>query len=177
MKKVLYFLVFLCLLGGGKAFADFKIIHDKKYGSISNKFFIYLNLKDEWKKTAKLNLLRVFESYLRTIDSDAALQREGNEFQTVRDAMVRKVGQGLMDKSVVIKYDSDKRAEIKQQRDDKVHAILAEIQRTVSDYAVKNQIRAVVNDQMPNLKGDEVDVTNEILTILNNHYALLVSGN
>lgn len=179
MKKFIIFLVFLCLLGGGKAFADsssgVKIIRDEKYGRISNKFFIYLSLTHKWKKTAVLNLAKVFGGYQRTIDADADLQREGMEFQTVRDAMVRKVVQGQMDKSVVIKYDSDKRLEIKRQRDDMVRSILTEIQKTVSEYALKNQIRAVVNDRIPNLKGDEADVTNEILKILNNHYALVES--
>lgn len=175
MKKVISFLMFLCLIGSINASADspagVKIIHDVKYGSISNKFFIYLSLTNEWSKTAKLNLARVFDSYQKTRDFDAILQKQGKEFQAVRDGMVGKVNEGQMDKSEVVKYDTAKRTELAKRRDDKVREILTEIQKAVSDYAVKHQIRAVLNDRAKKLKGDEIDITDEIIPILNNQYA------
>lgn len=174
MKKIIILLVFLCLAGSVNSFADspagVKMIQDKKYGHISNKYFIYLSLTNELNKTVKLNLARVFDSYQKTKDFDAILQKEGKEFQAVHDGMVQKVNQGQMDKSEVVEYDTAKRTELAKRRDDKVREILKEIQKVVSDYAVKNQTRAVLNDRMPKLKGDEEDITDEIITTLNSHY-------
>jgi len=140
-------------------------------------------------KIAYVDLSKVFDGYQKTKEFDAALQSEGEDFQKQRDAMVQKIqdAQNKLDlmkdtekaameadidkqKSDVIAFDKDKRAELGKRRDDKVREILAEIQGIVSTIAKNEGYTYVLNDRVMIYGDPQYNITDEVAKNLNDSY-------
>ena len=119
------------------------LIRDEKYGSIPDNYYVYLSKDSQYHKTAKMDLSKVFDGYYKTKRYDKILEE-------------RVVSKKYTKKEMTI----DRNAKIKE--------LLLNIEKVVSEYADKNQFRAIFNDRMPNCNED-VDITDEILRILNNN--------
>lgn len=118
------------------------LIRDEKYGSIPDNCYVYLSKDSQYHKTAKMDLSKVFDGYYKTKRYDKILE----------------------ERVVSKKYTKE---EMTTERNAKIKELLLSIEKVVNEYADKNQFRAIFNDRMPNCNED-VDITDEILRILNN---------
>lgn len=141
-------------------------------------------------KIGFVNLARVFDEYQRTKDSEAGLEARGKQKQAQLEAQfneLKKLRQGLellndqareaKAREIEEKSDQFKRTksqserELVGQRNQVAKAILDEIGQVVSEYAKTNGFSLVL-DQRSLLYGqDAYDLTNEILSTLNERYA------
>jgi len=121
-------------------------IQDDKYGNISSKYFVYINADASLSKRAEINLTRVFGSYQKTKDYDKILldEQKSNKFSAT---------------------------EMRKEQNDKMMEILKDIEKATAQFGNKNQYKAIYNSRMPNC--NEEDVSDEIISILNNQYSVL----
>ena len=140
-------------------------------------------------KYAFVDLSKVFDSYQKTKEYDAVLQKEADGFQKEREGLINKIkdGQGKLallkdaekqklsedldkQKQGLIEYDQNKRTELAKKRDDKVREILQEIQKIVEDIAKKESYTFVFNDRVL-IYGDQTkNITEQVLKALNDSY-------
>ncbi len=140
-------------------------------------------------KIAYVDLSKVFDSYQKTKEYDAVLQKDSDAFQKERDAMIAKVrdAQGKLalmkenekvkmqddidkQKNDLIAYDKDKRTELAKRRDEKVREILLEIEKVVSTFAQKEGYDYILNDRVLIYGDKENNVTDQVLKALNDSY-------
>ncbi|MDE2027454.1 MAG: OmpH family outer membrane protein [Candidatus Omnitrophica bacterium] len=140
-------------------------------------------------KIAYVDLAKVFDSYQKTKEFDAQLQKEGEAFQKQRDGMIQKIQDAqnkltLMSdtqkasmqadidkqKDAVIAFDKEKRQELTKRRDDKVREILTDIQGVVSAISKKDGYTYVLNDRVMIYGDPQFDLTDEVMKNLNDSY-------
>jgi Skp family chaperone for outer membrane proteins len=140
-------------------------------------------------KIAYVDLSKVFDSYQKTKEFDAILQKEGEAFQKDRDGMVQKIrdAQSKLDlmkdeekvkmqadiekqKNDVVAFDKEKRAQLAKRRDEKVREILKEIQTIVNGIAKRDGYTFVLNDRVLIYGAPELNVTEEVMKTLNDSY-------
>jgi Skp family chaperone for outer membrane proteins len=137
-------------------------------------------------KIAYIDLSKVFDGYQKTKEFDAVLQKQGEEFQKTRDAMIMKIqdSQSKLDlmkdsekasleadiekqKNEVVAFDKEKRTELAKQRDAKVREILGEIQNIVSGIAKRDGYTYVLNDRVMVYGDPQYNITDEVSKALN----------
>jgi outer membrane protein len=140
-------------------------------------------------KIAYVDLSRMFDNYQKTKEYDAVLQKDSEAFQKERDGMIQKIRdaqaklallkenekQKLTDdiekqKTALIDYDKQKRAELAKKRDDKVREILLEIEKIVSAYAQKEGYDYILNDRVLIYGNKENNITEQVLKNLNDSF-------
>jgi len=143
--------------------------------------------KDE--KFGYVDLSQIFNEYKRTKEYDAELEKETNAFQEERNKMIESVrdAQGKLalmkeegktkmqetidkQKADLLEFDRQKRTDLTKKRDEKVREILLEIEKIVSDYAKKEGYTMVLNDRVLIYGGENLNITDKILKILNDGY-------
>ncbi len=137
-------------------------------------------------KIGYVDLSKVFDSYQKTKDYDAVLQKEGDAFQKQRDDMISQIRelqgkQALMkdkekeklqadidkQKTALIGFDKEKRTELAKKRDEKVREILLEIQKIVEDVAKKEGYTYILNDKVLVYGDPDANMTERVLKALN----------
>lgn len=142
------------------------------------------------RKVGYMNLNKVFDEYAKTKEYDAALEAKSKDFEKERNAKVealrdmqaklealkedeRNKQQAEIDKRIaeLRDYDRQKKTDLTKERDEKIREILLEIEKTVSDYAKKENYALIVNYNAL-IYGDNAtyDVTDKVLGILNASY-------
>ena len=140
-------------------------------------------------KIGYLDVAKVFDDYKKTKEFDAALEKEAKAKQSERDKFVNEITRlrdelellsekGKADKQAVIdekikrlqEFDRVTKDNLKKERDDMVADILKEINDIVQDYGKKQGYDLILNDKVIVYKKDSLNVTEDILKILNAQY-------
>jgi len=137
-------------------------------------------------KIGYVDLSSLFDKYHKTIEYDKNLEVKHNEFETQSKEKLEKIreAQGKLAalkekekakleeeiekmKEELLEFDRQIKTDLTKVRNEKIREILLEIEKVVSDYAAKEKFSVILNDRVL-IYGDEtLDVTQEILTILN----------
>lgn len=144
---------------------------------------------EEKLKIAYVDLARLFDEYEKTKSYDKVLEGENNKYQeernkkinSIRDmqgklAMLKEAEKAKTEKEIeklkaeILEFDRQKRTDLTKNRDEKVREILLEIEKTVSEYAKKNNITYVMNDKMLIYRAEGSNITEPILKSLNDGY-------
>ena len=140
-------------------------------------------------KIGYIDLSKSFDEYQKTKDFDKELEKKGDMKQGEREKLVQDVRKmreelELMNKSAREKKEADIEAKIKslqefdqeaktdltKERDNMVKDILKEMSDVIKEYGQKNGYSIILNDRVL-LYGDSgMDLTNEIIKILNEKY-------
>ena len=140
-------------------------------------------------KIGYVDLSRLFDQYGKTKDYDAVLEKQHNAYQTERDKRLAKIkdSQGKLallkdaektkleqemekDKTDILEFDKEQQTDLRKQRDDKIREILTEIEKVVKGYAEKEKFSIILNDRVLIYGGQEMNVTEPILKVLNEGY-------
>ena len=140
-------------------------------------------------KIGYIDLSKSFDEYQKTKDFDKELEKKGDMKQGEREKLVQDVRKmreelELMNKSAREKKEADIEAKIKslqefdqeaktdltKERDNMVKDILKEMSDVIKEYGQKNGYSIILNDRVL-LYGDSgMELTNEIIKILNEKY-------
>ncbi|MFA5388718.1 MAG: OmpH family outer membrane protein [Candidatus Omnitrophota bacterium] len=140
-------------------------------------------------KIGYIDLSRAFDEYQKTKDFDKELEGKGDMKQQEREKLVQDIRKmreelELLNKSAREKKETDIESKIKslqefdqeaktdltKDRDNMVKDILKEMGDVIKEYGEKNGYSIIVNDRVL-LYGDAgMDLTNEIIKILNDKY-------
>ena len=137
-------------------------------------------------KIGFVDLSRLFDEYHRTKTYDKTLEGKHKEFEEERNSKIEKIRDaqgrlGLMTddqkgsleeeietlKADLLEYDRQKKTDITKDRNEKIREILLEIEGVVSNYAEKEDYSIILNDRVLIFGNQTFDVTEKILTILN----------
>ena len=145
-------------------------------------------------KIGYIDLSRSFDEYQKTKDFDKELEKKGDMKQGEREKLVQDIRKmreelELMNKSAREKKEADIEAKIKslqefdqeaktdltKERDNMVKDILKEMSDVIKEYGQKNGYSIILNDRVL-LYGDPgMELTNEIIKILNEKYNKLTA--
>ena len=158
--RVLGLLTAAVVLAGGTAFAEAKI--------------------------GFVNVSQVFDSYEKTKQFDADLQKESEAKRAQRDTLVsavkklrdevevmapeaREEKQKQMDQKVqeLQAFDRDARLTLRKKRDDMIRDILKEIDTVIQAYGKEKGYDYIYNDRVLVFKKDQSDLSQEIIARLN----------
>lgn len=140
-------------------------------------------------KIGYIDLSRAFDEYQKTKDFDKELEAKGDMKQQEREKLVQDIRKmreelELMNKKAREKKETDIESKIKslqdfdqeaktdltKERDNMVRDILKEMSDVIKEYGEKNGYSIIVNDRVL-LYGDSgMELTNEIIKILNDKY-------
>lgn len=145
--------------------------------------------QDKSEKMAFINLSKVFDEYKKTQKYDKELEEKGQGKIAEREKKVKEI-KDLQDKLSVLsktekekteskidekmkglqQFDSNMQTDLRIERDNMLKEILKEIEKVIKEYAEKNKITLILNDRIL-LYGDKtLDVTDDIVKILNDRY-------
>jgi outer membrane protein len=142
-------------------------------------------------KIGYIDLSRSFDEYQKTKDLDKELEAKGDMKQQEREKLVQDIRKmreelELMNKNAREKKETDIESKIKslqdfdqeaktdltKDRDNMVKDILKEMSDVIKEYGEKNGYSIIVNDRVL-LYGDSgMELTNEIIEILNDKYKI-----
>lgn len=140
-------------------------------------------------KIGYVDLSRAFDEYQKTKDFDKALEKTGDIKQEQREKLVkeirkmrdelelmneraRKKKEGDIESRIrsLQEFDQDAKMELTKERDDMVRDILKEMNGVIQEYGKGHAYSIIMNDRIL-LYGDEaLDLTGEIIKILNERY-------
>lgn len=156
---------------------------------VCTSLFSVLAFAESQSKIGYIDLSRTFDEYQKTKDFDKELENKGDMKQQEREKLVQEIRKmreelELMNKNAREKKEIDVEAKIKalqdfdqeakldltKERDNMVKDILKEISDVIEEYGEKNGHSIIVNNRVL-LYGDPgMDLTNEIIKILNDKY-------
>lgn len=143
----------------------------------------------EFKKVGVMDLSKVFDNYQRTKDYDAVLEGKTKDYEKARNEKIDKI-KDLQNKMALLKenekeavtadlekmrtelasFDQAQQVDLRKQRDEKIREILLEVEKVTSDFAKKEKYDVIFNDRVLVYGADGLDVSSEVLTILNTGY-------
>ncbi len=140
-------------------------------------------------KIAYVDVGKAFDEYQKTKDADSTLEKKGQSKQDEREKKVdtikklkdelallsedaRKKRQADLDQSLkdLQDFDSRVRDELRRERDSIVRDILKEIDEIISDYGNKQGYSLILNDRVLLYGRQDMDITSQIIQILNERY-------
>ena len=140
-------------------------------------------------KIGYIDLSRSFDEYQKTKDLDKELEGKGDMKQQEREKLVQDIRKmrgelELMNKNAREKKETDIESKIKslqefdqeaktdltKDRDNMVKDILKEMSDVIKEYGEKNGYSIIVNDRVLLYGDSTMDLTNEIIKILNDKY-------
>ncbi|MCX5692957.1 MAG: OmpH family outer membrane protein [Candidatus Omnitrophica bacterium] len=140
-------------------------------------------------KIGYIDLSRSFDEYQKTKDFDKELEGKGDMKQQEREKLVQDIRKmrgelELMNKNAREKKETDIESKIKslqefdqeaktdltKDRDNMVKDILKEMSDVIKEYGEKNGYSIIVNDRVLLYGDSTMDLTNEIIKILNDKY-------
>lgn len=143
----------------------------------------------EFKKVGVMDLSKVFDNYQRTKDYDAVLEAKTKDYEKARNEKIDKI-KDLQNKMALLKdnekeavtadlekmrteltsFDQTQQVDLRKQRDEKIREILLEVEKVTSDFAKKEKYDVIFNDRVLVYGAEGLDVSSEVLTILNTSY-------
>ena len=140
-------------------------------------------------KLGYMDLSKVFDNYAKTKEYDAMLEGKHSEYEKQRNEKIEKLKEAQNKLSILkedekakvqaeieqmrtdlMSFDQSAQTDLTKQRDEKIREILLEIEKTVSDYAKKENFDAILNDRVLIYGNQAMDVSEQILTTLNQNY-------
>lgn len=137
-------------------------------------------------KIGYVNLGKTFDEYKKTQQDEKSLETKGDkkekerqelvdEIKELKDEMVLLSNKGKEEKQSIIdekirnlqEFDKETRDELMQERDDMVRDILRKIDKVIQDYGKKNGYTVILNDRMLVYGKETIDITQDIVDILN----------
>ncbi len=138
------------------------------------------------RKVAFIDLSKLFDSYEKTKEYDAVLEKAHKAYETTREEKLTQIQEAtgklaLMKaeekenlqseidtmKKSLMEFDQAQRTDLAKQRDEKIREILLEIEKTVSDFAKKEKYDLILNDRVLIYGNETLNITDQVLTILN----------
>lgn len=145
-----------------------------------------LSVSAEEIKIGYINLAKTFDEYEKTKQYDKSLEKKGDkqektrqklvdEIKKLKDEMVLLSDKGKEEKQTIIdekikklqEFDKETRDELRRERDDMVRDILREIDKVIQDYGKKKGYTVILNDRMLVYGNEAIDITGDIIDILN----------
>jgi len=136
-----------------------------------------------------IDLSRSFDEYQKTKDFDKQLEKKGDMKQQEREKLVQEIRKmreelELMNKNSREKKEVDIEAKIKslqefdqgaktdltKERDNMVKDILKEMSDVIKEYGQKNGYSIILNDRVLLYGENSMDITNDIIKVLNENY-------
>ena len=68
-------------------------------------------------------------------------------------------------------FDRDETLDLRKERDEKMKDILKDIEIAIAEYAKKERFTLVFNDRVLVFQDESLDITQEVLTILQRNYS------
>lgn len=140
-------------------------------------------------KIGYMDLSKVFDNYAKTKEYDAILEGKHSEYEKERNTKIEKLKEAQNKLSIMkeeekaklqediekmreelLAFDQSARTDLTKQRDEKIREILLEIEKTVSDFAKAQNYNAILNDRVLIYGDPAQDVSEQVLTILNQNY-------
>jgi outer membrane protein len=140
-------------------------------------------------KFAYVDLSRIFSEYNKTKDYDKVLSDKTTVYESERDKKVSDVKQLqeklnlLSDKEkesrrgelegkvkTLQEFDRSKQTDLRKEQDEKMKEILKDIEETVKQYAQKEGYVLVFNNRVLVYETKSMDITDEIVKLLNKGY-------
>jgi outer membrane protein len=141
-------------------------------------------------KVGVVNLTRVFEECKKTKDSDLKMSQASHDKEAERERLVTEI-KSLREEMVLLNeearaerqesieeklrhlasFDRQTKESLRRQRDETVQMILNEIESTVDFYAKEHGFDLILVDRAVLYGTKTLDVTEDILTLLNQRYA------
>ena len=137
-------------------------------------------------KIGTVDLSRTFDGYQKTKDAEKTLEAEGNNKKQERDKKVEEIKrlkgeldllndkakaekQAVIDQKVqeLQAFDREVQGSLRRERDRVIQEILKEIDGVIGAYGRDNGYTLLLNDRALLYRGKELDVTDQILGILN----------
>jgi Skp family chaperone for outer membrane proteins len=141
-------------------------------------------------KFAYVDLARLFDEYGKTKDYDKVLEAENKKYQDERDkkigqikemqgklAMLKDAEKAKMEadmeklKNEILEFDRAKRTDLVKSRDEKLREIALDIEKTVSEYAKKEDLTFVFDKRTLVFTADTLNITETILKSVNDNYS------
>ena len=141
-------------------------------------------------KIAVVRLAKIFEEYEKTKSSESQLEGLNKSKQAERERLVSEI-KGMRDELILLNeearqerqkgveeklkslagFDRETKETLRKKRDDAMKGILDEIEQTVTGYAKENDFTLVLNEQAVLYGVESIDVTDQVLSLLNERYA------
>ena len=141
-------------------------------------------------KIGIVRLEKVFENYERTKSSSAQLEALSNTKQAQREKLVNEI-RGMRDELALLndesrierqkgieeklkdlaQFDQEVKGTILKKREASLKEILDEIEQVVNEYAKQRGFELILSDRAVLYTIEPLDVTGDIVAILNQHYA------
>ncbi len=140
-------------------------------------------------KMAYVDLTRIFDEYSKTKEYDASLQTKSEGYEKERNSKLEKIkdAQGKLsvmkeeekkkhqaqidkDKADLLEYDRQRQMDLRKERDEKIREILGEIEKVVKEFAQQEKFALILNDKVLIYGDQTMDVTSQIIKILNDKY-------
>jgi len=140
----------------------------------------------EAKKIAYVSLNKIFEGYHKTKTADAKLEKEGQQKNKERDAMVDKINKLRDEAQLLAKetrekkeievndmmrdlkdFDRDTRLELQRERDEMMKEIFVEMDVVIKDYAKENNYDLIFDERVLIYASDSIDISADISRLLN----------
>ena len=155
--------------------------------------FLFLSrvclLEAQEMKIAAIDLSRAFDGFQKTKDAEKTLEAEGGKKKEERDKRVEEIKrlkgelellndkgktekQALIDQKVqeLQGFDREVQTSLRRERDRVIQEILKEIDGVIGAYGKDHGYALLLNDRALLYRTKELDVTDEIITILNQGY-------
>jgi len=140
-------------------------------------------------KIGFVDLSRSFDEYQKTKDFDKDLEKRGDIKQQEREKIVKEIRK-LRDEAELMnekakekkegeietqirslqEFDQEAKSELTKERDDMVRDILKEMNTVIQKYGESNGYSIILNDRVLLYGGKALDITDEIIKILNKNY-------
>lgn len=140
-------------------------------------------------KIGYINLSKVFDEYNKTKDQDKILEEKGKTKEAERDKIVAEIKkmkdemellsdnakqkkQDQIDEKLkkLQEFDTTTRTDLRKQRDEMVRDILKEIDKVIQEHGKKEGFTLILNDRALLYGREQLDITGEVLGILNSSY-------
>ena len=148
--------------------------------------FVLISLAQAADKFAYIDLSRTFSEYYKTKDSDKILTEKEKNYTTERDKKLDEFN-ALKDKFALLSdkeknakkseleakakslkdFVTQKEGDLRKEQEEKMKEILKDIQDAVKEYSEKSGISMVLNDRVLVYQNKSMDITSNIIEILN----------
>ena len=140
-------------------------------------------------KLGYVDLSILFDEYGKTKKYDEALEKKQTSYESAREKKVNEVKQiqdsmnlltekerkskeSLLEKKIdeLRNFDRSEQQDLRKERDEKMKEILKDIEAAISQYAKQENFTFVFNDRVLVYQDKSLDITKEVLQILQNKY-------
>ena len=140
-------------------------------------------------RLAYINLKKVLDKYEKVADGEEQLLKQAEKKNTEREKLVKEI-KILREKTDILEdkkkqkkqqeleekvkklqdFTYETRTDLRQKRDEKFRDIMKEIKDVIEEYGQSRNYNIIIDDTFLLYKDDNLDVTDEVIKILNQRY-------